>query len=223
MIRKLVVTDDGSHTLKVEGLQEHYHSTFGAINESMHVFIKAGLNRVLQDKPDELSILEVGFGTGLNALLTLLEQKTQGVAMYYSAVEAYPLEEAIWTRLNYADIIGGEDARTAFTKLHRCSWNDTTEIVPGFYLEKQDCKLDAFAADKSFDLVYFDAFGPDVQPELWSEAIFRNIAGMTSPGGMLVTYSCKGSVKRALKAAGFQIEKLPGPKGKREILRGVKC
>jgi len=223
MTRKLIVTDDGSHTLKVEGLQEHYHSTFGAINESAHVFIKAGLRRVLEENPGELAIFEVGFGTGLNALLTLLEKKIKGVDVHYTTIEAHPLEEAIWTRLNYAEIIGGEEAKTAFAKLHSCKWDEAKEIVPGFYFEKHNCKLETFTAGRSFDLVYFDAFGPDVQPELWSEAIFRNIAGMTSTGGILVTYSCKGSVKRALKAAGFGTEKLPGPKGKREILRGVRC
>lgn len=222
MTAKLIVTEDGSHTLKAEGLQEHYHSTFGAINESRHVFVEAGLLRVLENEAPAISILEVGFGTGLNALLTLLEKKSAGVEINYLAIEAYPLLEETWTRLNYADLLGEENTKTIFGRLHSSKWNEPALILPGFNLEKRNSKLESFTADESFDLVYFDAFSPEVQPELWTEGIFRNIYSMTKPGGILVTYSCKGSVKRALKAAGFDIEKLPGPKGKREMLRGVK-
>jgi len=221
MNRYIVATDDGSHTLKVDEMQEHYHSTFGAINESMHVYINAGLYHVLQSKPHDLAILEVGFGTGLNTLLTLLDEKISHISVNYTAVEAYPLEKEWWTKLNYTEMLDKTDAATLFHEIHACAWNKTIAIRPGFILEKIHCKLEDFTAKKKFDLVYFDAFGPDVQPELWTEEVFKKIAGMTAKEGVLVTYSCKGRVKRALRSAGFEIEKLPGPEGKREMIRGI--
>ena len=222
MIRKLVVTEDGSHTLRVDELNEHYHSTFGAINESRHVFIEAGLHHLLDREVGEISILEVGFGTGLNALLTLLDTKVKDVHVNYTALEAFPLDEDTWSALNYAEILGSDEISGLYQKTHTSTWGEPTEIRPGFMLEKAHIKLEGFASSKKFDLVYFDAFGPDVQPELWTEQVFRQIARMTTTGGILVTYSCKGLVRRALKAAGYSIEKIPGPTGKREMLRGTK-
>lgn len=223
MQRRLIITEDGSHTLRVDGLNEHYHSTYGAISESLHVFIEAGLRRKLEEQLPKLHILEIGFGTGLNALLTLLDEGIRGCEIEYTGLEACPLEADLWQGLNYPDLIKDKRAGELFAKLHAAEWETQLEIVPGFTLKKTEQKLEDYQhTGNMVDLIYFDAFGPDVQPDLWTEGIFEKIAGLTSSGGNLVTYSCKGSVKRALKAAGFEIEKIPGPKGKREMLRGVR-
>jgi len=223
MQRRIIQTDDGSHTLKVDALNEHYHSTFGAVAESRHVFIEAGLHKKLEEKPDELTILEIGFGTGLNALLTVLDPAVGGKKINYFGVEAYPLEESLWTELNYPDVIGDERACEIYNTIHKCEWGSEQEISTGFMLIKVQQTFQEYQhRGTSLDLIYFDAFGPDVQAELWTEDIFRKIANFTSKDGLLVTYSCKGSVKRALKAAGFVLEKIPGPKGKREMIRAKK-
>jgi len=221
---EIIITDDGSHTLKVEELNEHYHSTFGAVSESKHVFIEAGLHKVLEAKRNNISILEIGFGTALNALLTALYIDAQSPLIHYYGIEAYPLEEKLWRKLNYPHILSDERAEELFKSLHQCKWGEPCEIMPGFTLHKINQKLQDYKqGEELVDLIFFDAFGPDVQPELWTPEIFKNIADNTSPGGILVTYSCKGSVRRALKEAGFAVEKIPGPKGKREMARGVRC
>ena len=224
MGRKIVTTGDGSHTLEAEGLHEHYHSTFGAISESRHVFIEAGLHKKLEEKTDELAILEIGFGTGLNALLTVLDDKIKGTSIHYYAIEAYPLEPELWNKLNYPEMLEGKRAKDLFESLHHSDWGKPCEIINGFFLHKLEAKLQDYVHQgKMIGLVYFDAFGPDVQPDLWTAEIFQKMAGITAPGGILVTYSCKGDVRRALKNAGFEVEKIPGPKGKREMLRGIRC
>lgn len=224
MQKRLFITEDGSHTLRVDGLDEHYHSTYGALSESMHVFIEAGLHKMLESSPAMLNILEVGFGTGLNALLTVLNDNIADCRIEYTGLEAYPLDENLWQELNYPHLIQDDRAGELFGKMHRSEWEKQLEILPGFKLKKIEQKLENYQHQGAHaDLIYFDAFGPDVQPELWSGEIFQKIADITSPGGILVTYSCKGTVKRALKAAGFEIEKIPGAKGKREMLRGVRC
>lgn len=221
---EIIITEDGSHTLKIEAIDESYHSTFGAIAESKHVFIDTGLKKLLMNEPGSIDILEVGFGTGLNALLTYLESDGISTQINYTGIEAYPLDAELIEKLNYPDRIEDEEAHDVFKRMHEQKWNETHELGEGFKLTKiQRLFQDYHETGKEYDLVYFDAFAPDVQPELWSEDSFSSISAMMSVGGILVTYSCKGTVKRALKAAGFEIEKLPGPKGKREILRAVRC
>lgn len=220
---EIVLTEDGSNTLRVPELNEHYHSTFGAIAESRHIFIEAGLKYVMKNNPSELNILEVGFGTGLNALLTMLWADSTTTAICYTGIEKYPLEDSLWNKLNYPEQIEEARALEYFKALHECTWNKNYKLLANFNFIKYDVDLEAYQnPEASFDLIYFDAFGPDVQPNLWTEEIFSKIAKMTAKGGVLVTYSCKGTVKRALKASGFEIEKIPGPKGKREILRGFR-
>jgi tRNA U34 5-methylaminomethyl-2-thiouridine-forming methyltransferase MnmC len=219
---EIVITEDGSHSLKLAGLKEHYHSTFGALAESKHVFIEAGLEYVLKRKPSEINILEVGFGTGLNALLSLLKVEDTGCRINYFGLEKYPLPESIWGKLNYIGLIGHPMADEYYIALHQSKWDEKHLIHKNFSINKVEDDLKDFQhKSESFDLIYFDAFGPDIQPALWTKEIFNKIAQMTAPGGVLVTYSCKGDVKRALKSAGFSIEKIPGPKGKREMLRGI--
>ncbi len=220
---KIIRTDDGSHTLSLPGKDEHYHSTYGALNESRHVFIAAGLREAMKMSSETLSVLEIGFGTGLNALLSYNETKHAARKLRYTAIEAFPLEKEIWEKLNYPEMLQGEESHKIFDKMHRANWDEAIGITPFFELKKLNADLRDFDAPaQSFDLVYFDAFAPDVQPELWTQDIFRKVCQMARPGGILVTYSCKGVVKRALKSAGFSIEKLPGPKGKREMLRARK-
>lgn len=220
---EIVLTEDGSNTLRVPDLNEHYHSTFGAIAESRHIFIEAGLKYVMKNEPVELNILEVGFGTGLNALLTMLWAGSTGNSINYTTIEKYPLIDGLWDKLNYPEQLEDARAYDYFKALHECTWNENHKLLDNFNFIKKDVDLETYQnPEASFDLIYFDAFGPDVQPNLWTEEIFNKIAKMTAKGGVLVTYSCKGTVKRALKATGFKIEKIPGPKGKREILRGVR-
>jgi tRNA U34 5-methylaminomethyl-2-thiouridine-forming methyltransferase MnmC len=227
---QIVSTRDGSDTFFHEGLNQHYHSTFGAVQESRYIFIETGFLRAIEKFHPGignglmcLNILEVGFGTGLNALLTLIEAEKHAIKVHYTAIEAFPLEEDCWRGLNYPHLFGSVDYSKVFAKLHFAKWNGLAEISPNFTLQKIHIKLEAYLpAPGIFDLVYFDAFGPDAQPELWTELIFRNLAGELSSGGILVTYSVKGTVVRALQSAGFQTEKMAGPPGKRHILRAVK-
>ncbi len=218
----LQTTDDGSHTLFLPGLNEHYHSTHGAIQESQLVFIHNGLHHVPVDI-HEINLLEVGFGTGLNALLAVLEAKKQRRRINYVAVEPMPVNPEIIEKLNFPSLIGSPEAVGYFNKIHTAGWTYPSFLSDYFIISKLQAKLeDISLRDGQFHLVFFDAFGPDVQPELWTIDIFTQIFKSLAPGGILVTYSCKGNVKRALKAAGFTIEKLPGPAGKREVLRATK-
>ena len=211
------VTRDGSSTLYAPNFDEHYHSLHGAIQESMYVFIEKGLRQL----PDlaSISILEMGFGTGLNALLTYQDAREKEI--HYTSVELYPLTLEQAASLNYAKETGEEDAEEIFQKLHQAQWEEYQHIGQSFHLKKIKTEFQNFFPDRKFDLVYFDAFAPAVQPDLWSDEIMERMFQVLNPGGVFVTYSAKGSVKRGLIKAGFEVEKLPGPPGKREMLRGT--
>lgn len=216
---KIITTADGSHTLKHPDLPEHYHSTFGAIRESQHVFIKSGLESI-SSEIKLLNILEVGFGTGLNAFLTLLWANKNRVLVNYTGIEAFPISMKIAKELNYPLLLKADNA--IFLKMH--SVNDEVINLSEYFSIQQKIVslLDIQFKDSSFDVVYFDAFSPDTQPELWTEAVFSKLYRALKKQSVLTTYSTKGIVKRAMKAVGFKIEKLPGPPGKREILRALK-
>ena len=219
---ELKTTDDGSHTLFLPHLKEHYHSTHGALQESQLVFIGNGLNHI-QPCLKEINLLEIGFGTGLNGLLTVLEAKKQQRKINYVAVEPFPVNKEFIERLNYAELIGSPEAKGYFKKLHETGWEYPAYLSDYFILSKILAPLVSISLGASqFHLIYFDAFGPEVQPEMWTEEVFAKLYNCLKPDGILVTYSCKGTVKRALKAAGFEVEKLAGPLGKREVLRAVK-
>lgn len=218
MERKLIVTDDGSHTLYVPGIDEHYHSRFGAITESRHIFINAGLASL---PPGDTSILEVGFGTGLNALLTAMHAGKEKIRVSYTSLEKYPLDVEVISRLNYGSM-AGEEGQELLTAIHTAPWNSTAAITGWFTLEKRLTDLTTEDPAGIYDLVYFDAFGPDKQPEMWSETVMRRIAAVTHPGSVFVTYSSKGDLKRMLRSLGFEVKLLPGPPGKRVITRAVK-
>lgn len=214
-------TADGSHTLFVPELQEHYHSVNGAIQESLHVFIEAGL-RYCQKK--EVRIFEIGLGTGLNALLTLLEAKASGRTIYYTGIEKYPVTLLVSNSLNYANLIESENESGSFKSIQLVKWNHEIEIDKSFFLTKLNADLTdySFPENAGFDLVYFDAFAPEKQPEMWYQNIFEKIYKAMSPEGILVTYCAKGEVRRRMQRCGFLVERLPGPPGKREMLRAVK-
>ncbi len=218
--REFKITGDGSHTLYVEALDETYHSRHGAIQEALHVFINAGLNHF---NKLELNVLEIGLGTGLNAFLTLLEAKKRNIEINYTAIEAFPLEEDIIKQLNYTEELNSTiDEEAVFDLIHRVEWERHQEITQEFKLNKVNVDLNHYHSKEVFDVIYFDAFGPNVQPEMWSEAIFNNMYNHLSKDGVLVTYCAKGSVKRTLKKVGFEVEALPGPPGKREMTRARK-
>lgn len=219
---KIIITGDGSHTLFVPDLDEHYHSTFGAIRESKHIFLEAGFKAVA-GKFYRIEIFEAGFGTGLNAFLTQIEAEKMKIPVIYTAIEAYPLEKELWSTLNYPAEIDIPGCSSAFEWLHEASWNKPERISAYFTLKKINGLLEEFNFPReTYHLIYFDAFSPDIQPELWKKEIFERIYHSLVSGGMLVTYSVKGIVTRAMRSAGFRIEKLPGPPGKRNMLRAVK-
>lgn len=221
--RRLIQTADGSYTLYLPEMNEHYHSIHGALHESMHVFIREGLDKVIQPGATKINILEVGLGTGLNALLTLMRSAETGCSVNYLALEPYPLNREEVAALNYIDLAGEEMPEKAFRQMHELPFFEKERIITGFEFEKWHHKVhEASLPAESFDLVYFDAFGPQVQPELWTEKVFAGLFASMKPGGVIATYSAKGSVKRTLKACGFLLEHPPGPKGKREMTRGVK-
>lgn len=219
MKRIIEKTEDGSHTFYVPELNEHYHSTFGAVQESMYVYIEAGF---LQCTQNTVNVLEIGFGTGLNALLTLIESEKINKSVYYHTIELYPLDIEEVRKLNYTEKLSLKNPEI-FEKLHQCVWESPNEITPLFTLLKNQLdfsKLDNFHPDTTFDVVYFDAFAPNIQSEMWTQEIFNKIYSICNPGAIITTYCAKGAVRRALENAGFIMERLPGPPGKREILRG---
>jgi len=220
MLKEFLITEDGSHTIYLPEMDEHYHSIHGAIQESKHVYIEQGL---LQTTKNELSILEIGFGTGLNAYLTYCYAKQMKIAVNYFSLEKFPLTEQEYLQLNYPHTIFPEFS-LVFEQMHRAGWNSVAEISPAFKLHKIQADLLNFKFNSSpqFDLVYYDAFAPGKQPEMWTDEIIHRIAGTVKPDGILVTYCAKGTVRRAFAYAGLKMERIPGPIGKKEILRGKK-
>ena len=215
---QLKITQDGSHTMYVPEIDECYHSTHGAVQESEHIFIKDGFRTCMEDT---IHVLEIGFGTGLNAFLTLLEAQHQNKHVYYTAIELYPVETEKAVLLNYPELTESEK-RTEFERIHTSVWNEWQAITPFFQLKKLNDDFTRINLTEKYDVIYFDAFSPEKQPEMWAEYLFKKLYLCAEKKAILTTYCCKGTVKRALKAAGFSIEKLPGPAGKREILRAIK-
>lgn len=219
MERSIEITKDGSATVFNKELGEHYHSMHGAVQEGNHVYIQAGLEYYLaKTNAKSISILEVGLGTGLNAMLTY-QCAAHKADIYYEAIEAYPLTAAESSQLNYPALAGDQ---AIFDTLHSSAWNETIALSKKFTLKKVYCQLEAYTAARSFDIVYYDAFSPTSQPELWTENIFARMYGLLNEGGALVTYCSKSIVRSAMQNAGFAIEKLPGPHGKRDMVRAVK-
>jgi len=220
MNREIQVTADGSHTIVIPGSNLSYHSHHGAVQESMHVFVEAGLLPVLANTGNEsIHILEIGFGTGLNALLSLREAISHQRNINYTAFEKFPvtIEEA--ARINHGALLSMEEI---FKQLHAAAWGEKVLINEFFTIEKKQVSLPASIDTSPVHLIYMDAFSPDAQPELWTAEFFTSVFEVLVPGGLLVTYCSKSIVRRAMTAAGFRVEKIPGPRGKREMVRAWK-
>ncbi|USD24260.1 tRNA (5-methylaminomethyl-2-thiouridine)(34)-methyltransferase MnmD [Flagellimonas marinaquae] len=219
MKRRIITTGDGSKTIQIEDWNEQYHSKHGAVQEAYHVFIEHGL-RLFNNR--SITILEVGFGTGLNALITLLEAAKQQLTVDYIGVEAFPVSVDEICVLDYCRQLGADNVEASFNKMHSSNWEEEVAITPDFSLLKQKKDFRQIDEENLVDLVYFDAFGARVQPDLWTEEIFSIMHNALKKEGVLVTYAAKGSVRRAMQAVGFTVERLPGPPGKREMLRAIK-
>lgn len=217
-MKRLVITEDGSHTIFVPELNEHYHSMKGAVQESEHIFIKYGLDFC---KADPVRIFEVGFGTGLNALLTAIRCINGDREVIYTSIEKFPLGTHLTEKLNYPNF-AGEDGIRLFNLINASPWGEKQNICRNFSILKICSDLLTEKITGEFDLIYFDAFGPDKQPEMWTREIFRKISDMTARGGVLVTYSSKGEIRRRLAESGFDVTRLPGPPGKHHITRAIK-
>lgn len=219
---QIVLTQDGSHTLFSEEFGVTYHSRFGAITETEHVFINAGLRYKAVLKKD-IRILETGFGTGLNALMTCLAAQQRGIKVEYTALEQYPLPLEITSQLNYPQLVGNPtETLEIFKKMHQIGWDQPSPVTDLFTLEKKWEPIQGYQEKEKFDIIYFDAFAPQAQPELWSEEVFQHMFQSIAPDGILVTYCAQGAFKRRLKATGFWVEALHGPPGKREMTRAGK-
>ena len=213
--RELRKTGDGSVTFYLPEYDEHFHSHHGAYNESMHVFIQNGLE-VIQSEKNSFSILEMGMGTGLNVLLTILH-RNPGSEVYYTALELFPLSKEEYSQLDYTNIDGLEESTEILRAIHDAPWEEEVEIYPDFYLHKKATSLFDFQIKDEFDLVYYDAFAPRVQPDLWTVGAFQIVANALRPGGLLTTYCVQGAARRAMAEVGLTVEKIPGPPGKREM------
>lgn len=219
MKREILTTNDGSTTIHLPDWDESYHSKHGAIQEAYHVFIKSGLSLF---KEKSISILEIGFGTGLNTFITYLEAKKYNQTIDYVGVEAYPVLSDEALQMNYVSELNATEETEVFAKMHQSSWEEKHSISSNFSLTKRKQFFQDISDENAFDLIYFDAFGFRVQPELWSLEIFQKMHKALKINGVLVTYACRGSIKRAMLECGFNVEKLPGAPGKREMLRAIK-
>ncbi|SDE04414.1 tRNA U34 5-methylaminomethyl-2-thiouridine-forming methyltransferase MnmC [Pricia antarctica] len=219
MKRKIITTADGSKTIQIEEWDEQYHSKHGAVQEAYHVFIEHGLSLFPHRK---IAILEIGFGTGLNAFITFLEAKKLDISVQYTGVEAYPISVAELQQLNYVSELKAEGYAAEFLRMHEDPWEKNFRISSDFSLQKQRKDFSRIEDENRYDLIYFDAFGARVQPELWTEDIFSKMYRALNRNGVLTTYAAKGSVRRAMQSVGFTVERLPGPPGKREMLRAKK-
>jgi tRNA U34 5-methylaminomethyl-2-thiouridine-forming methyltransferase MnmC len=217
-LQEIVKTEDGSHTLFVPAMNEHYHSIHGAVQESAYIFIECGFRFC---KEETINIFEVGFGTGLNALLTAADACSGIKAVNYTSAEKYPISAEVAASLNHKEFAGIQ-GKELYNAIHTAPWNEPVNICRNFVLQKVETDLVTDPVSGMYNLIYFDAFGPDKQPEMWTRSIFDKVSAATTPGGILVTYSAKGEVRRILQACGFEVFLLPGPPGKRQIIRAIK-
>ncbi|MFN2261249.1 MAG: tRNA (5-methylaminomethyl-2-thiouridine)(34)-methyltransferase MnmD [Psychroflexus sp.] len=222
MKRKIITTGDGSKTIQIEDWDEQYHSTHGAIQEAEHVYVKSGLEYFKNNSTSEINVLEIGFGTGLNALLTSIWAEKQQIKINYTGVEAFPVSSEEIQGLNYPEQLHFENAKQLYSNIQNCQWESFEDVSEYFSLKKLRLFFEKIQFENQFDVIYFDAFGARVQPELWTEQIFQIMFIAMRENGVLVTYSAKGSARRAMQSVGFKVEIIPGPPGKRHMLRAVK-
>ncbi len=216
MKREIIITSDGSTTIHLPDWDEQYHSKHGAIQEAYHVYINNGLKVI--DK-EEISILEIGFGTGLNCFITYIESDK---IIDYVGIEAYPVPIKEVAEMNYVSELKAEDKKEVFEEIHNCSWEEKHVISDKFSLTKQEKFFSEIDDVNKYDLIYFDAFGPEKQSDLWTKEIFDKMYAALKLNGVLVTYASKGNVKRAMRSAGFSLKRLAGPIGKWHMLRATK-
>ena len=214
--REIIITEDGSTSIHLPDWNENYHSKHGAIQEAKHVFIKNGLS-LFEDK--SIAVLEIGFGTGLNAIITFLEAKNLNQNIDYHAIEAYPVAEEEIKLMNYMKLLEASDFQNVFDTMHGSPWEQKLKLSEDFSITKRKQFFNDIEDETYFDLIYFDAFGYRVQPDLWSTTIFQKMYNALKPNGVLVTYAARGVVKRSMIEVGFTVEKLAGPPGKREMFR----
>ena len=221
---RLIETEDRSHSLYVPELNETYHSFHGAIQESQHVFIREGLHYYFnRQQTRSIKILEIGFGTGLNALLTYKYFIKRNVKIKYNTIEPFPIGKAIWSKLNYVELLNITKGKEVYKQMHTTVWNTEKEVVEGYLFTKFDDKLEnASLRYNYYDIVFFDAFAPSKQPGMWKLFLLEKITQSIKPGGVFVTYCAQGQFKRNLKSTGLNVETLPGPPGKKEMVRGIK-
>lgn len=220
MKREIITTEDGSKTIHLPEINESYHSTHGALQEAMHVFIKSGWDEI---KTNEVNILEIGFGSGLNTIITLIAGQNESKKVNYTGLEAFPLSKEQVELLKYIELEDIAAYKKEYQLLHTAKWDESVEITEQFILRKVERKMEDFIPEKeTFNLIYFDAFGPRVQPFMWTIDVLRKMYDALSTDGVFVTYCAKGDVRRNLISLGFEVEKIPGPPGKREMLRAKK-
>jgi tRNA U34 5-methylaminomethyl-2-thiouridine-forming methyltransferase MnmC len=220
MEQRIIKTADGSDTVFIPEMNVSYHSKHGAIQESLHVFIDAGFRHIINQSTNQpIKVFEMGFGTGLNAFLTVIEAEEKRIKVYYETVEKFPLGKKEVDSLNYETVVKHEKL---FQQIHECKWNEEVRLNEYFTLKKVQEDLINYSTNQPFNIIYYDAFAPAAQPELWTEDVFKKLHSVLLPGGILVTYCSKGTVRRAMQAAGFTVEKIPGPPGKREMVRAIK-
>jgi tRNA U34 5-methylaminomethyl-2-thiouridine-forming methyltransferase MnmC len=221
--RQLIITKDGSHTVSIPEMNVTYHSHHGAIQESLHVFINAGLKYVMEmEKLAVIDVFEMGFGTGLNALLTMIEAEKLQRPVQYTAIELYPLQEREIKSLNYCEQLNRPDLESVVQRLHSCEWEKEVIITPFVTFNKIKVSLFDFNTYHRFNVIYYDSFAPSAQPEHWTTEIFEKLHSILLPGGILVTYCSKSIVRKAMQAAGFVVTKIQGPWGKREMIRAIR-
>jgi tRNA U34 5-methylaminomethyl-2-thiouridine-forming methyltransferase MnmC len=221
---QLIQTDDGSSSLLNVALNETYHSKHGAIQESNHVFIKNGLQFFVENnRPASVSIFEVGFGTGLNALLALLFSIEKNVQIDYASIEAFPIDTETAHQLNYPSLLSGNQLKNYFDQLHQAEWNKKIKITDNFSFQKVKATIQDFDFQSNqFNIIFFDAFAPAKQPEMWELPILEKVISSLKQSGVFVTYCAQGQLKRNLKSVGLVVEALPGPPGKREMVRAYR-
>lgn len=220
MKREIIDTEDGSKTIHLPELNESYHSIHGAVQESKHVFLKSGWDHL---ELNEYKILEIGLGSGLNAILTLIKGLEENKKVHYTGIEAFPITLEEFESLCYTTLPDIQSVKSEYEQIHKSQWRKEIQINSGFTLLKQNKKLKEFLPEENtYNLIYFDAFAPRVQPEMWTLEVFQKMYHALSSKGTLVTYCSKGDVRRNMMSTGFEVEKIPGPPGKREMLRGHK-
>lgn len=221
--KKFFLTSDGSPTLYMEAFNEYYHSKHGAVQEAKHVYIEMGFAywQSFHPKSKKCTVFEMGLGTGLNAVLTAEKAVDDAFAVHYHAIEAYPLTAEELNETKFSAFYQGK-MKELYSSLHDCPWEEDVQLSDFFILNKIHCLLENYIPKHDFDIVYYDAFGSRSQPEIWEDHCFSALVNAMNPGGVFVTYSAKGSVRRALEKLGLKVELIPGPPGKREMIRGVR-